>query len=229
MSIQRSGAQIDYLLNGSVIYTSTEISTGNLHVDTSLFSNGATLNNIVIDDGAVASSDNYQVLTATPTITIDDVGGDNAIDGIEAGRDQLVTGSASGIAEGEAITVSLNGTDYSAVVNDGVWAAVIPSSALVAGNITASYTNAAGVTANASQAITLDAAPLTISLDDSELLAGETATVTFTFAEAVTDFGLDDISVASGSLSNLQSSGGGVTWTAVLTPEAGVDRAENAI
>ena len=229
MSIQRSGAQIDYLLNGSVIYTSTEISTGNLHVDTSLFSNGATLNNIVIDDGAVASSDNYQVLTATPTITIDDVGGDNAIDGIEAGRDQLVTGSASGIAEGEAITVSLNGTDYSAVVNDGVWAAVIPSSALVAGNITASYTNAAGVTANASQAITLDAAPLTISLDDSELLAGETATVTFTFAEAVTDFGLDDISVASGSLSNLQSSDGGVTWTAVLTPEAGVDRAENAI
>ena len=229
VSIQRSGAQIDYLLNGSVIYTSTEISTGNLHVNTSLFSNGATLNNIVIDDGAVASSDNYQVLTATPTITIDDVGGDNAIDGIEAGRDQLVTGSASGIAEGETITVSLNGNNYSAVVNDGVWAAVIPASALVAGSITASYTNAAGATANASQAITLDAAPLTISLDDSELLAGETATVTFTFAEAVTDFGLDDISVASGSLSNLQSSDGGVTWTAVLTPEAGVDQAENAI
>ncbi|MBR7801818.1 Ig-like domain-containing protein, partial [Undibacterium fentianense] len=57
-----------------------------------------------------------------------------------------------------------------------------------------------------------------ISLSDSLLNAGETATVTFTFTEAVTDFTTDDITSQNGSISNLTSTDKGVTWTATLSP-----------
>ena len=229
VSVERSGAQISYLRNGVMLYSSDVISTGDLHVDTSLFSNGATLNNIVIDNGKTAVSSNYEVLTATPTITIDAVAADNAIDGVEVARDQLVTGTASGIVEGETIAVSLNGNVYSAVVQGGTWATVVPAANLAAGNLTASHTNSIGVTANATQAITVGAVPVAITVDDAALNTGETATVTFTFTEAVENFGQDDIQVSSGTLSNLQSSDGSVTWTAELTPEEGVNVTTNAI
>ena len=58
---------------------------------------------------------------------------------------------------------------------------------------------------------------------------GDTATVTFTFAEAVTGFTTADVSVANGALSNLSSSDGGTTWTATLTPDASVSDTTNIL
>lgn len=63
----------------------------------------------------------------------------------------------------------------------------------------------------------------------SSSLAGETSTVTITFSEAVTDFVSGDFTVASGTLSAVSSSDGGVTWTATLTPTAGIIDAANLI
>ncbi len=91
LSVQRTGSTITYLKNGSVFYTSTVASTGDLHVDTSLNTTGATLNDIVIKGdnltaGAtdfIASSANFSVNTVTPTITIADVAGDNTINYLE--------------------------------------------------------------------------------------------------------------------------------------------------
>jgi hypothetical protein len=51
--------------------------------------------------------------------------------------------------------------------------------------------------------------------------ANPTALVTFTFSEAPTDFSLNDVTSADGSLSNL--SGSGTTYTATFTANAGVD------
>ncbi len=63
LSVQRTGSTITYLKNGSVFYTSTVASTGDLHVDTSLNTTGATLQNIVIDRHASCSaSDNYLLI-----------------------------------------------------------------------------------------------------------------------------------------------------------------------
>ncbi len=235
LSVQRSGAQIRYLKNGSVIHTSEVISTGDLYVDTSLFTNGATLNDITIDNGSTAVSTNYQVLTGTPTIAIDAVAGDNHVDGIESSRDLLLTGTVDHIANGETVSLSLNGESYTALVTDGVWSTVAPAVHLqaLAGNtmdLTASYTSSAGVSANAAQSITSDAAaPLSITVDDSNLGSGETATVTFTFDEAVENFDLEDIQSGGGTLGSLSSSDGGITWTATLTPEAGSQISANAI
>ncbi len=71
LSVERTGSTITYLKNGSVFYTSTVASTGDLHVDTSLYTTGATLNDIVIKGdnltaGAtdfIASSANFSVDT----------------------------------------------------------------------------------------------------------------------------------------------------------------------
>jgi hypothetical protein len=59
---------------------------------------------------------------------------------------------------------------------------------------------------------------VTISSDVAQVSAGETATITFTFSDDPgADFGLDDISVTSGTLSNL--SGSGLVRTATFTPD----------
>ncbi|MGM8063374.1 DUF4347 domain-containing protein, partial [Vogesella indigofera] len=68
-----------------------------------------------------------------------------------------------------------------------------------------------------------------ISVSDSALKVGDSATVTFTFSEAVSGFTAADVTVPNGTLSNLSSSDGGLTWTATLTPSANVSDASNAL
>ena len=68
-----------------------------------------------------------------------------------------------------------------------------------------------------------------ITISDTTLIAGETATVTFTFSEAVTGFTADDVTVPHGSLSEPGSSDGGVTWTATLTPAGATTAATNVL
>jgi len=69
--------------------------------------------------------------------------------------------------------------------------------------------------------------PITIS--DSSLIIGDSAIVTFTFANAVADFTTSDLSVTNASFSNLSSSDGGITWTAILTPAPDTFNTSNVI
>ena len=57
---------------------------------------------------------------------------------------------------------------------------------------------------------------LLISSNKSPVLAGETATITFTLSESSTDFASGDVSVTNGSLSSF--SGTGTNYTATFTP-----------
>jgi hypothetical protein len=69
----------------------------------------------------------------------------------------------------------------------------------------------------------------TIVLSDSSLAIGDTASVTFTFSEAVNGFANADITVANGSLSAVSTSDGGTTWTATFTPSANIEDITNLI
>ncbi|WP_336367658.1 DUF4347 domain-containing protein [Marinobacter sp. C2H3] len=69
----------------------------------------------------------------------------------------------------------------------------------------------------------------TLVVADNELLTGETSLVTITFDEAVTGFSNADLTVANGTLSNVASSDGGITWTATLTPTENTYVAGNVI
>ena len=68
-----------------------------------------------------------------------------------------------------------------------------------------------------------------ITISDTALKIGDTATVTFTFAEAVTGFTTVDVTAPNGSLSNLTTGDGGITWTATLTPNASTTAASNVL
>ena len=57
-----------------------------------------------------------------------------------------------------------------------------------------------------------------MSVDDSNLTTGETATVTITLSEASSNFTVDDLLVSGGSLSNF--SGSGASYTVTFTPFA---------
>ncbi len=68
-----------------------------------------------------------------------------------------------------------------------------------------------------------------ISINDTSLIIGEIASVTFTFENAVAEFTTADLSVTNASLSNLSSADGGTTWTAILTPASGTFETSNVI
>ncbi len=69
----------------------------------------------------------------------------------------------------------------------------------------------------------------TITLSDSALTVGETATVTITFSEEVTGFELADLTAQNGILSNLQVTSDAKVYTATFTPTADISDATNVI
>ncbi len=69
----------------------------------------------------------------------------------------------------------------------------------------------------------------TIVVADSSLKIGDTSLVTITFSEAVTGFTNADLTIANGTLSNVASFDGGITWTATFTPTTNITDATNLI
>ncbi|WP_307766625.1 retention module-containing protein, partial [Aeromonas rivipollensis] len=59
-----------------------------------------------------------------------------------------------------------------------------------------------------------------VNIVDSQIIAGETSDVTFTFSEQVTGFDLSDLDVVGGTVTGLTTSDGGKTWSATFTPDA---------
>jgi len=87
-----------------------------------------------------------------------------------------------------------------------------------------------GTTSSGNYAIdTLRPSVTSFVVADSALTAGETSAVTIVFNEAVTGFTTADLMVANGTLNGLSSSDGGITWTANLTPTAGITEATNLL
>ena len=98
-------------------------------------------------------------------------------------------------------------------------------SALVAGDkaIRVQTTDAAGNSYIEQMTVTVSTNPtVTLSLDDSTLLAGETATLTLTFSEPPVGFDIGDITVSGGSLSHLAVDAlNNKIYTATFTPTVG--------
>ncbi|MEL0557083.1 Ig-like domain-containing protein, partial [Neisseria gonorrhoeae] len=67
-----------------------------------------------------------------------------------------------------------------------------------------------------------------LTLSDSALIAGETATVSIVFSEAVSGFALADLTAENGTLSGLTTSDN-ITWTATFTPTANIEDASNSV
>ncbi|WP_371321784.1 Ig-like domain-containing protein [Pseudomonas sp. PDM32] len=227
--------------DGGVTWTATFTPTASITDTTNLI----TLDNTGVTDAAgnagsgVTNSANYLVQTTVPTASI--VIADTAL---KAGETTLVTITFSEAVNGfsNADLSVVNGTLSNVSSSDGgiTWtAAFTPASNVTdasnlitldnSGVANAWGNTGAGTTDSNNFAIDTVLPTATIVVADTQLGIGETTTVTITFSEAVSGFDLSDISVANGTLSNLSSSDGGVTWTATLTPTANVSDATNLI
>ncbi|QEM80487.2 Ig-like domain-containing protein [Halomonas binhaiensis] len=88
--------------------------------------------------------------TVTPTVTIDALAGDDVINATEHGQGLEVTGTTTDLAEGDKVSIELNGKSYEAdVAGDGSWSLDVPAedvAALADGDytVTASVSDVAG-------------------------------------------------------------------------------------
>ena len=209
-----------------------------------------TTNLIILDNTGVSDaagntgtgttdSANYVVETRVPTATV--VVADTAL---SVGETSLVTITFSEAVSGfdnSDLTVS-NGTLSNVSSTDGgvTWTATFTPASNVTDTsnlISLDTTGVSNVSGNAgvgvvdsnNYAIDTVRPGATIVVGDTTLGIGQTTTVTISFTEAVSGFDLSDLSVANGVLSNLASSDAGLTWTATLTPTAGINDATNLI
>ncbi|MBC3350332.1 glycosyl hydrolase, partial [Pseudomonas sp. SWRI196] len=86
-----------------------------------------------------------------------------------------------------------------------------------------------GTTSSGNYAIDTQVPTATIVVADTALNIGETSLVTITFNEAVSGFDNSDLTISNGTLSNVSSTDGGVTWTATFTPSASIADTSNLI
>ncbi|MDL5592967.1 Ig-like domain-containing protein [Bacillus subtilis] len=227
--------------DGGITWTATFTPTTNITDATNLITlDNSGVQNLSGNAGiGTTDSNNYSIDTQRPTATI--VVADTALG---VGQTSLVT-----ITFSEAVT---GFTNADLIIANGTLSAVSSSDGGI--TWTATFTPAAGIT-DTTNVITLDNTGIsdlagnvgsgttdsnnyavdsqrptaTIVMTDSDLRPGETSLVTITFSEAVTGFDNSDLSVANGTLSNVSSSDGGITWTATFTPNIGITDLTNLI
>ncbi|MEL0614950.1 Ig-like domain-containing protein, partial [Marinomonas arenicola] len=129
------------------------------------------------------------------TVTVDDITGDDVINVAESKETITVTGTAAGgdIAEGDTVSMTINGSDYDTAVKvDGTWSVDVAGSDLAADtafDVVVASSDAAGNTVESigSSTHTLDQSALLINLDIDQVTndgvlnsaeASETVTVT---------------------------------------------------
>lgn len=133
-----------------------------------------------------SSSQPLTVIAASgslPTITAGAFAGDNILDGAEKGLSQLMTGTTTNVQAGQVVTVSLNGSQYTGLVqSDGSWSVLVPAAALInlangTDNYTVSVSDVAGNPASGAGSFTVDnsfsAIAIGVISDDNTLNAAE--------------------------------------------------------
>ncbi|MEC0201055.1 Ig-like domain-containing protein [Paenibacillus lautus] len=224
-----------------ITWTATLMPTSGI-IDTT---NIITLDNTGVADLAgnagvgTTNSNNYAIDTTRLTSTI--VVADTTL---SIGETSNVTVTFSEAVSGftDADLTVANGTLNAMSTSDGgvTWTATLtPVIGITAATnvITLDNTgvqNAAGKTGTGTTdsnnyAIDTQRPTATIVVADTALSIGETSLVTITFSEAVLGFTNADLTVANGTLSALNSSDGGITWTATLTPTSGIVDVTNVI
>ncbi|MRT58291.1 Ig-like domain-containing protein [Enterobacteriaceae bacterium RIT693] len=112
---------------------------------------------------SASANANLLVDTAAPGVTINPVTADNILNTAEIATGQTLGGTVSNAAIGDAVTISLGGKTYTAIVkNDMSWSLNLPAEVLSAlGNgkltVTASVTNGHGNSGSADREFAIDA------------------------------------------------------------------------
>uniref|UniRef100_UPI002074A0B5 Ig-like domain-containing protein n=1 Tax=Enterobacter asburiae TaxID=61645 RepID=UPI002074A0B5 len=130
-----------------------------------------------------SSSHDFTIDAQLPGLRIDTVAGDDVINVIEHAQNLIVSGTSTDLAAGSAVTVTINGKDYSAtVLADGTWQAAVPAADVSQWadgslDIKASAQDASGNPVTIGTVVDVDLAPVAITIssvtDDNVLNAAE--------------------------------------------------------
>ncbi|KHO34972.1 type 1 secretion target domain-containng protein [Enterobacter sp. FB] len=168
-STAEAGQTVTVSLNGKD-YTTTVSADGSwtLNVpaaDLAGLTDGSVTVTASVSDkaGNPASVDhNLTVDVTVPAVTINTVAGDDVINIAEHGQAQIISGTATGAAAGDKVTVTIGGQTYTTVLDAaGNWSVGVPAS-VISGlsdgtvTVTASVTDAAGNTGTGSHNVTVD-------------------------------------------------------------------------
>ncbi|CZZ18418.1 type 1 secretion target domain-containng protein [Enterobacter hormaechei] len=189
-STAEAGQTVTVSLNGKD-YTTTVSANGSwtLNVpaaDLAGLTDGSVTVTAAVSDkaGNPASVDHTLTVDVTvPAVTIHTVAGDDVINVAEHNQAQIISGSATGAAAGDKITVTIGGQTYTTVLDAaGNWSVGVPAnviSGLSDGSVTvtASVTDAAGNTGSGTHNVTVDTGLPSVSFnaisDDNVLNAVE--------------------------------------------------------
>ncbi|EOX8978148.1 Ig-like domain-containing protein [Enterobacter hormaechei] len=168
-STAEAGQTVTVSLNGKD-YTTTVSANGSwtLNVpaaDLAGLTDGSVTVTASVSDkaGNPASVDHTLTVDVTvPAVTIHTVAGDDVINVAEHNQAQIVSGSATGAAAGDKVTVTIGGQSYTTVLDAaGNWSVGVPASVISGlsdgtATITASVTDAAGNTGSGTHNVTVD-------------------------------------------------------------------------
>ena len=189
-STAEAGQTLTVSLNGKD-YTTTVSANGSWTLDVpaadlaGLTDGSVTVTASVSDKaGNPASVDHTLTVDVTvPAVTIHTVAGDDVINVAEHNQAQIISGSATGAAAGDTVTVTIGGQSYTTVLDAaGNWSVGVPAnviSGLSDGSVTvtASVTDAAGNTGSGTHNVTVDTGLPSVSFnaisDDNVLNAVE--------------------------------------------------------
>ncbi|EOU0002455.1 Ig-like domain-containing protein [Escherichia coli] len=122
--------------------------------------------------GNPASADHALAVDVTaPDLTINTVAGDDIINAIEHGQALVISGTSTGAAAGDVVTVNLNGKNYTTTLDaSGNWTVGIPAAdvtALATGSqtITASLSDRAGNSDSTTHDVTVDLSGPTLTIN----------------------------------------------------------------
>ncbi|HFS8114898.1 TPA: Ig-like domain-containing protein [Enterobacter hormaechei] len=189
-STAEAGQTLTVSLNGKD-YTTTVSANGSwtLNVpaaDLAGLTDGSVTVTAAVSDkaGNPASVDHTLTVDVTvPAVTIHTVAGDDVINVAEHNQAQIISGSATGAAAGDKVTVTIGGQSYTTVLDAaGNWSVGVPAS-VISGlsdgsvTVTASVTDAAGNTGSGTHNVTVDTGLPSVSFnaisDDNVLNAVE--------------------------------------------------------
>ncbi|EPP5036203.1 Ig-like domain-containing protein [Enterobacter hormaechei] len=178
VSNAEAGQTVTVTLNG-VDYTTTVQANGSWSVtvpsaDIGAITDGSyTITAAVADKAGNPALADRDVLvdTTVPQLTINTVSDDDVINSAEHAQALIVTGSVTGAAAGDVVTVTINNKDYTATLDaSGRWSVGVPAadvSALTAGDhtITAALTDKAGNSNSTTHEVEVNLTAPVLSID----------------------------------------------------------------
>ncbi|WP_030137986.1 Ig-like domain-containing protein [Pseudomonas fluorescens] len=227
--------------DGGITWTATFTPTNGVNDSSNVISlnSGGIIDLAGNANVGTTDSNNYALDTQRPTATI--VLSDSSLRPGETAQVTITFSEAVSGFSNDDLSVA-NGTLSAVSSSDGglTWTATFTPSLGVSdttnliildntGVSDAAGNTGTGTTDSANYAVETRVPTATVVVADTALSVGETSQVTITFSEAVSGFDNSDLTVSNGTLSNVSSTDGGVTWTATFTPASNITDTSNLI